>query len=163
MATSLRTTTDIARRFTGSEDSKATMRVARRLENWGNIGLLTPEGERSTGRGRARDYDDFEQIKAAVMLLAFAYQSPKGVLELISQLFDDIRSSNSGNNTNGTLKEMAELLEAARRGEKDVYLILEPTDLEAPPKARLGTDLNMLKQLSSGLVVNVTKASEKVI
>ena len=80
MNTPLRTTTEIARRFAGSEDSEAMSRVARRLENWGNIGLLTPEGERSTGRGRARDYDEYEQMKAAVMLLAFAYQSPKRVL-----------------------------------------------------------------------------------
>ena len=101
MTNSLRTTTEIARRFTGPDDSEATMRVARRLENWGNIGLLTPEGKRSTGRGKARDYDEFEQIKAAVMLLAFAYQSPKGVLELISQLFDDIRLEEAGQRTKG--------------------------------------------------------------
>lgn len=173
MTNSLRTTTEIARRFTGPEDSKATMRVARRLENWGNIGLLTPEGERSTGRGRARDYDDFEQIKAAVMLLAFAYQSPKRVLELISQLFDDIRRSKTGSRTKGirpptegtrqTLESMGKLLEEARREEKDVYLILEPTNLEENPKARLGTDLNILKQQDSGLVVNVTRAIKRVI
>jgi len=173
MTTPLRTTTEIARRFTGSEESEATSRVARRLENWGNIGLLTPEGERSTGRGRARDYDEFEQMKAAVMLLAFAYQSPKRVLELISQLFDDIRRIKTGSRTKGirpptdgeesTLEHMGKLLEAATRGEKVVYLILEPTDLEEDPKASFGTDLNMLKQQDSGLVVNVTRASKRVI
>ena len=173
MTAPLRTTTEIARRFTRSEESEATSRVTRRLENWGNIGLLTPEGERSTGRGRARGYDEFEQIKAAVMLLAFAYQSPKGVLELISDLFDDIRKGKTGKRTEGirpgsdrtkrTLREMAELLEAAKRGEKDVFLILEPTDPEALPAARFGSSLKVLEEQDSSLVVNITRAIRKVI
>ena len=118
-----RSTTEIARRFAG-KDNDATARIARRLENWGNIGLLTPVGERYTGRGRARAYDEHEQIKASVLLLTFAYQTPKAVLDLVSRLFDDVRPGTK--KSKGQLRSMANLLEEAKAGKKDVYLILQP-------------------------------------
>ena len=74
MTTPNRTTSEIARRFAGGEKAQDVRPIARRLENWGNIGLLTPVGERHTGRGRARAYDEHEQIKAGVLLLTFAFQ-----------------------------------------------------------------------------------------
>jgi len=173
MTAPMRTTTEIARRFTRSEESDTTLRVTRRLENWGNIGLLAPEGERSTGRGRARSYDEFEQIKAAVLLLAFAYQSPKGLLELISQLFDDVRSARKAERSRGTrpagtpkqktVERMGKLLDAARNGKKVVYLILKSTELEVLPQAYFGTNLDVLKTEDSGLVVNVNRAIRRVI
>lgn len=62
-----------------------------------------------------------------------------------------------------TLEDMAKLLDAAKNNETNVYLILEPTDLEAAPTAKLGTNLKMLEQQDSGLVVNVTQAGKRVI
>ena len=168
----MRTTTEIAVRLTGSDDPDVTSRVTRRLENWGNVGLLTPEGERSTGRGRARRYDEHEQIKASVLLLAFTYQSPKGVLELISRLFDDLRGATSGKRGSGarrlagekkTLEDMATLLQLAREGKKQVHLILEPTVPEVPPQAHLVAGLRILDNRDSALLVNVTRAIKRIL
>lgn len=156
-----RTTTEIARRFVGKDNDAAVARIARRLENWGNVRLLTPVGERYTGRGRARAYDEHEQIKASVLLLTFAYQTPKAVLDLVSRLFDDLRSRSK--KSNKRITAMAKLLEEAKAGKKDVYLILEPGEPEELPSATLGPSLNVLKDQDSAVVVNVTRAIRRVI
>ncbi len=156
-----RTTTEIARRFVGKDNDDAAARITRRLENWGNIGLLTPVGERYTGRGRARAYDKHEQIKASVLLLTFAYQTPKAVLDLVSRLFDDVRPGSK--KSKGQLRIIANLLEEAKAGKRDVYLIIKPRELEELPSATIGPSLDALKDQDSAVVVNVTRAIRRVI
>ena len=145
--------------------------IARRLENWGNIGLLTPVGERHTGRGRARAYDEHEQIKAAVMLLAFAFQTPSAVLEMVADLFDDIRSVSPAirrgrvrTRSQATLKILqqgATLLEQAKAG-KGAYLTLKSAGSDGRITARFRDNLDHLKQEESAVVVNVTRAIKRL-
>lgn len=169
---STRTSSEIARRFAGSDDPAAIGRIARRLENWGNIGLLTPVGKRHTGRGRARAYDEHEQIKAAALLLAFAYQTPKAVLALVSRLFDDIRGASEAVSATGVRRrskrtkaqrqKLAGLLNRAKTGDT-IYLILEPGELDELPRTVFGDSLKPLEERDSGVVVNITRAIKRVL
>ena len=147
-------------------DEETTYRVSRKIQNWVTAGLIRPVGDKHSGRGVHRQYDDYELCKARVLLELGHFHVPNTVLQLAADLLDDCNPARESQLTRRSegrqsrIDKMTCLMMGAIKGEKTVYLMVEQSGT-GTLSATFSTDSKINPEWRSAVVLNLTQVIKK--